>query len=201
MSSHPTQQWRWTAGRLSAVPFWIGNGSATDEAKEWGFALPFRYPSYPKPTLFNYTPWAAGYPSLSVTSGACAVMDPSHPNALIDSLCSTAAACVLCERSPCAVGADCDPANTKSVGVVAGNTLTYFNATAAPPCNCTCKDGTFGDRCQYPSLYDHGPYVSEYRHVCTAPMLRAPRSAVPPLDQSGRWRPFLVTRRWPRSTR
>ena len=64
VSSHPTQQWRWTAGRLSAVPFWIGNGSATDEAKEKkGFALPFRYPSYPKPTLFNYTPWAAGYPS------------------------------------------------------------------------------------------------------------------------------------------
>ena len=53
----------------------------------------------------------------------------------------------------------------------------YFNATAAPPCNCTCKDGAFGDRCQYPSLYDHGPYVSEYRHVCTAPAGHVSRAA------------------------
>ena len=152
------QNWIWNTGRLDNVPFWIGNASAR------GFQTPFYYASYPKTTLFNYTPWAAGYPSVPLTAGACAVMDPAHPNALIDSLCTTAAPCVLCEQSLCAIGADCYPPNTASV---APNT--YYTYTASPTCQCTCKAGTFGARCQYPFLYDHGPYVSEYRHDCTAP--------------------------------
>ena len=160
--------WQWSHGRLAPQQFRAQSGAAV-AAKYHTFegAPPDNVATFAHTGL-----WAAGRP---LGGGRkCARVAPSgaSPTARFevqDVACGTDAtaealppsddaftACLVCERSPCRMGTDCYEPNTASI-----------DGGYWPACRCVCKEGAYGDKCEWPVTVAHGnAYVSEYAAVC-----------------------------------
>ena len=169
--------WQWgaaTAGgtvatRLAGAAFWTATAAAGV-----GSAVAGEVPTFDLPTSVSAFPqtnlWAPSQPTATAGPGRCGRLQPSAPlsngpftpNGFEETDCSATADAFICERSPCRLGTDCYEPNT-----IYMNTSEYY-----PNCKCACKEGSWGDRCEYPLLVPQGGgegvYVSEYVAVCGA---------------------------------
>ena len=190
--------WRWAHGRHANRTFYTGRAGSAPACVAYSYAQyraeadfsapaggghsggyafpdanPFPSPPLSSPpydadtasTLFGGCGmWAAGQPSnTGDTNGQCAALQPSFGHALDDVPCegSALSRCAACERSRCDALRDCYGPNTISVSPFA-------------PCECRCRPGAYGRRCQFPIVVVHayGAYTSEYAHVCDASGMR-----------------------------
>ena len=127
-------EWQWTAGRLSGVRLSVGAACV--------------------PTL--YAAFNATYPSLDACPWATTAGEPSIAGGCMKIIggafsaapCADAHSCTLCERSPCRMDTDCYGPNTAYINSTNGG---YY-----PSCQCVCKEGSSGDRCEWPLVVTHG---------------------------------------------
>ena len=115
------------------------------------------------PTVYKHCPWRYGGPVGPADSNDAALLwaapNTANGDPLFDGAVATVGgpSCALCERSPCSFATDCYEPNTAFM-----NTSAYF-----PNCKCTCKEGAWGDKCQWPLAEAHGgAYPSQYQYHC-----------------------------------
>ena len=146
-------RWEWTGGRLAGVHFYSGVRSTNGTCKN------YTYPSFNAPlgSAFGECQWQFNQPDNQLGRQDCLSFLAPPRTGVDDTECDKAAwRCYLCERSPCRMGTDCYEPNT-----IYMNTSAYF-----PNCKCTCKEGAWGDKCQFPLVVSHGAYTSEYVQTC-----------------------------------
>eukprot|EP00744_Colponema_vietnamica_P010869 GILI01015312.1.p1 GENE.GILI01015312.1~~GILI01015312.1.p1 ORF type:complete len:1363 (-),score=60.49 GILI01015312.1:203-4291(-) len=140
-----SNRWVWTQGRLKDINFWNS-----------GICLNYTYPNFYSNTVpFDHCQWNTLQPDDVAGLQNCATIWSGGDRGMDDFSCTAALGCYVCERSPCKLGADCYEPNTASM--IPG----YY-----PNCACTCRSGTWGDRCQWPMQIDQGPYLSIITHGC-----------------------------------
>ena len=153
-------QWRVQHGRMAGVPYWTGRGSGSC------LLSGYKYPSYDFDGNFNCL-WGAGEPNdadspLGSNSEECVVTHAAYNHRMADLSCaSTQISCYLCERTLCRKGTDCYAPNTREM-----------RGENYPNCVCDCKDGAWGDRCQFPLAVRQSnggaatAHMSHYATVC-----------------------------------